>query len=101
MNILGLQKNHNASVALFCDSKLVYYNQEERLSKIKNDSFFPYHLLNEIKKLNVKIDKVIATGYNSFDAHPIYGYMKKIGLIIRSLSEKLLSYQTIDVARYN
>ena len=82
MNILGLQKNHNASVALFCDSKLVYYNQEERLSKIKNDSFFPYHLLNEVKKLNVKIDKVIATGYNSFDAHPIYGYMKKIGLIV-------------------
>ena len=37
MNILGLQKNHNASVALFCDNKLVYYNQEERLSKIKND----------------------------------------------------------------
>jgi len=81
MNILGLQKNHNSSVALFCDYKLVYYNQEERLSKIKNDSFFPLHILNEIKKLNVKIDKVVATGYNTIDAHTIYGYMYKIGLI--------------------
>jgi carbamoyltransferase len=81
MNILGLQKNHNSSVALFCDYKLVYYNQEERLSKIKNDSFFPLHILNEIKKLNIKIDKVVATGYNTIDAHTIYGYMYKIGLI--------------------
>ena len=75
-----LAKKHNASVALFCDCKLVYYNQEERLSKIKNDSFFHY-ILNEIKKLNIKIDKAIATEYNTYDAHPIYGYMKKIGLI--------------------
>ena len=81
MNILGLQKNHNSSVALFCDYKLVYYNQEERLSKIKNDSFFPLHILNEIKKLNIKIDKVVVTGYNTIDAHTIYGYMYKIGLI--------------------
>ena len=71
MNILGLQKNHNASVALFCDSNLGNYNQGDKYIKIKNDSFFPYHLLNEIKKVNVKIDKVIATGYNTFDAHPI------------------------------
>mgnify|MGYP001193300275 FL=1 len=81
MNILGLQKNHNASVALFCDFKLVYYNQEERLSKIKNDSFFPIHTLNQIKKLNIKIDKVVATGYDTHDAHLVYGYMYKIGLI--------------------
>ena len=81
MNILGLQKNHNSSVALFCDYKLVYYNQEERLSKIKNDSFFPIHTLNEIKKLNIKIDKVVATGYDTHDAHLVYGYMYKIGLI--------------------
>ena len=81
MNILGLQKNRNSSVALFCDFKLVYYNQEERLSKIKNDSFFPLHILNEIKKLNIKIDKAVVTGYNTYDAHLLYGYMHKIGLI--------------------
>ncbi len=51
------------------------------MSRIKNDGYFPYYILNQIKDLNIKIDKVIATGYNTFDAHPIYGYMKKIGLI--------------------
>ena len=81
MNILGLQKNHNCSAALFSDGKLIYYNQEERLSKIKNDSYFPLHILNDIKKLGVKIDKVVTTGYNSYDSHPIYGYLYKIGLI--------------------
>ena len=52
---------------------------------------FSISLLNEVKKLNVKIDKVIATGYNTFDAHPIYGYMKKIGLIFL----RIMMYITI------
>ena len=55
MNILGINKNHNSSVALFNDHKLIYYNQEERLSRIKRDSFFPIKCLEQVKKLNVKI----------------------------------------------
>ena len=101
MNILGLQKNHNSSVALFCDYKLVYYNQEERLSKIKNDSFFPLHILNEIKKLNIKIDKVVVTGYNTIDAHTIYGYMYKIGLIDSVYENTFHFYKTKHIYRNN
>lgn len=81
MNILGIQKNHNGSIALFKDYELVYYNQEERLSKIKNDSYFPINCINEIKKLNIKIDKVLLTGYNTYDNHIVYSYLKKINLI--------------------
>jgi len=36
-NILGINPNHNGSTALISDGKLVYYTEEERLSRIKYD----------------------------------------------------------------
>lgn len=76
MNILGINKNHNSSVALFNDHKLIYYNQEERLSRIKRDSFFPIKCLEQVKKLNVKIDKVIMTGYDTEGDTELFGVLK-------------------------
>jgi carbamoyltransferase len=83
MNILGIQKNHNSSVALFNDYQLIYYNQEERLSRVKRDSFFPVKCLEQIKKLNVKIDKVIMTGYDTEGDFQLFSVLKKLGLVER------------------
>jgi len=80
MNILGINKNHNSSVALFNDHELIYYNQEERLSRVKRDSFFPIKCLEQIKKLNIKIDKVIMTGYDSEGDTELFGVLKKLNL---------------------
>ena len=93
MNILGVQKNHNISVCLFSNENLIYYNQEERLSKIKHDSFFPLHCFNEIEKLNIKIDKVICTGYDTVDSNIIYGYLYK-KKIIKSIKDSYHYYKT-------
>jgi predicted NodU family carbamoyl transferase len=76
MNILGIQKNHNASVALINNHKLIYYNQEERLSKIKKDSFFPIECLEQIKKFNLKIDKAVITGYDNENNFELFGVLK-------------------------
>ena len=38
-NILGISPGHNSSAALISDGKLVYYLEEERLSKRKRDSY--------------------------------------------------------------
>jgi carbamoyltransferase len=81
MNILGINFNHNSSVALFNKNTLIYFNLEERLSRIKNDSDIPINCLNEIKKLNVKINKVLLTGYDTFGGDQISSYIKKIKLI--------------------
>jgi len=81
MNILGINFNHNSSVALFKKNTLIYFNLEERLSRIKNDSDIPINCLNEIKKLNVNIDKVLLTGYDVFGGDQISSYIKKIKLI--------------------
>jgi len=80
MNVLGINKNHNSSVALFNDHQLIYYNQEERLSRVKRDSFFPIKCLEQVKKLNVKIDKVIMTGYDTDGNTELYGLLKKLGI---------------------
>ena len=57
MKVLGIQKNHNNSVALFENGDLIYYNQEERLSKIKKQSTFPFLCIKEIKKKFNSVDK--------------------------------------------
>ena len=49
--ILGIQKDHNAAACLFYDDELIYYNQEERLSRIKKDSGLPIKTIQEISKI--------------------------------------------------
>lgn len=65
MNILGIQKDHNSSACLFVDNELVYYNQEERLSKFKKDTGLPIRTLQEILKIESTIDVLIISGYDS------------------------------------
>lgn len=64
MKTLGIQVHHNSSACLFDDENLIYYNQEERLSKIKNQYGIPWNCLSEIKKITKEIDTVVITGYN-------------------------------------
>ena len=67
MKILGVQFGHNSSVCLYDSNKLVYYNQEERLTKIKKYGGLPILCLEQVKNIAPKVDIAIATGYD-----PIY-----------------------------
>lgn len=64
MNVLSIQAHHNSSVCLFVDGKLSYFNQEERIKKIKNSSGLPIKCLEEVKKITKKIDDLVITGYD-------------------------------------
>jgi carbamoyltransferase len=84
MIILSIQKHHNSSVCVFDDSKLIYFNQEERLSRVKKDFGIPVRCLEQIyRSVTKKIDKVVITGYNysSTENALIYSYLKKIGFL--------------------
>jgi len=60
MNILGVNIGHNSSLALVSDGKLVFYLEEERLSRNKRDAY-PYELLKKyLKPFN--IDQINFTG---------------------------------------
>ena len=55
MKILGIQKHHSSSVCLLDNNKIVYYNQEERLSRFKKDGGVPIFCLKEIKEIRKNI----------------------------------------------
>ena len=61
-NILGIHPGHNSSIALISDGKLVYYLEEERLSRIKRDSV-PFRTMVDICS-KYKIDELAIGGTN-------------------------------------
>jgi carbamoyltransferase len=78
MNIAGLQVGHNPSACIIQDGKLVWYNEERRLSKIKKIGGVPYRCIDQLINKNIKIDKFVVTGYdfNQELMVGIEGYLK-------------------------
>jgi carbamoyltransferase len=68
-NILGVSVGHNSSVALISDGKLIYYLEEERLSKRKRD-FNPFRAMIDILS-KYKIDEIVTVGTNHFPEHVV------------------------------
>ena len=61
-NILGITPGHNSSICVLSDGEIIYFLEEERLSRLKRDG-------NPIKTLisvldNYKIDEVVISGVN-------------------------------------
>ena len=59
MYILGLTTMGNSSACLFKDDKILFAIEEERLSRIKNDSSFPYKSIDRcLKSENINLSDV-------------------------------------------
>ena len=54
-NILGVNPGHNGSVALLVDGELVYYVEEERLSRLKYDGNPFRGILDVLSKWHVDV----------------------------------------------
>lgn len=82
MVILGIQKHHLSSACLLEDNKIIYFNQEERLSREKKDSGIPLYSIKEIAKLDKYVDKLVITGYDSYrgEDHSIINLIKRLGI---------------------
>ena len=61
-NVLGINPGHNGSAALVSDGKLVYYLEEERLSREKRDGN-PFRTIIDICS-KYKVDKLVIGGTN-------------------------------------
>ena len=66
-NILGIHPGHNGSAALVSDGKLVYYLEEERLSKYKRDGN-PFRVMIDICS-KYKINELVIGGTNENSEH--------------------------------
>lgn len=59
-NILGINPHHNGSVCVLSDGELVFYHEEERLSRFKYDEY-PFHTLSYVLN-NYEIHDIVTTG---------------------------------------
>jgi carbamoyltransferase len=82
MLVLGIQKDHHSSVCLYEDNKLIYYCEEERLTREKKAGHLPIQCINQIVDFfTKKIDVAVITGYD-FDSIGACGaYLKHVKLI--------------------
>ncbi len=74
-NVLGINPGHNGSAAVVSDGKLVYYLEEERLSRIKYDPQ-PFRVILDIID-NYKINHVMIGGTNDPTEHVTLPYSNK------------------------
>ena len=65
MIICGIQMGHEPSVCVTENGKIIYYNEERKLAKRKNQKYIPYRCIDEIQL--IKIDKFFCTSYNLND----------------------------------
>ena len=66
MNVLGITPGHNGSVALVSDNKLIFYVEEERLSRSKYDGSPLLGILEALE--NYEIDVVVIGGTDDVPA---------------------------------
>jgi carbamoyltransferase len=88
MKVLGIQKDHNSSVAFFKNEKLLYFNQEERLSRLKKSSNFPFLCMKYIKNKFKEVDKVLITGYDNNGVDVIVQYLKHELNLIKDIKKQ-------------
>tara|TARA_R110000803_G_scaffold9951_1_gene30931 strand:- start:1028 stop:2107 length:1080 start_codon:yes stop_codon:yes gene_type:complete len=61
-NILGVVPGHNGSACVISDGELVYFLEEERLSRVKRDGN-PFRVIHDIVN-RYKIDEIVLAGVN-------------------------------------
>lgn len=101
MNIIGININSRCSACLIVDGKLIYFNQEERLSRIKNDSGIPYLCLEEIKNIETNIDIAFVTGYNynHTNGAGVLNFLNKNGFNVREWYGYHKSHHLVHAAK--
>ena len=101
MNIIGVNVGSRSSACLIQNEALTYFNQEERLSRIKNDSGIPYLCLEEIKQIETDIDILFVTGYNYnySSGNSVLNLLNKTGFSIKEWFGYHKSHHLVHAAK--
>ena len=76
MNILSLHLGHDGSVTIIEGNEVVIHHQLDRFNKFKHEYMPSFELLEKIKNLNIKFDKVVITSMGS-TLFPINYFLQK------------------------
>ena len=93
-NILGINPFHNGSACVLSDGEVIYFLEEERLSRYKQDAN-PFRIILDILK-NFKIDEVIIAGINSNNRYLNYSNECPFSSLIRKFNYKIPIYNISD-----
>tara|TARA_Y100000114_G_scaffold47469_1_gene43279 strand:+ start:2373 stop:3914 length:1542 start_codon:yes stop_codon:yes gene_type:complete len=87
MIVAGIGMGHLPSVTLMKDGKIIYYNEERKLSRLKHIGGIPFRCLDQIKNLGFKIDKAYSTSYNKeiLETNNLINYLHFKGLYDKDL----------------
>jgi carbamoyltransferase len=66
MWVLGISRHHNGAICLIHDGNVIFYLEEDRLSKIKYDGFCQL-VFNKVLDYTDKLDYVALAGYDPVD----------------------------------
>ena len=80
-NILGINMSHNSSVCVLSDGEIVFFLEEERLSRVKYDTF-PLHIIHYVYQ-NFQINEITLSGLSSF--YKTLNYTKGIIATLKNL----------------
>lgn len=80
-NILGINLSHNSSACVLSDGEIVFFLEEERLSKTKHDPF-PIQLFYYIHQ-NFQINEIALTGLSGF--YSDFLYTKSLEITLKNL----------------
>ena len=67
MIVCGMQKHHNPSLCLIKDGEVIWYQEERKLSKIKNIVGIPFRCIDLLFPILGIVDEFVLTGYNYID----------------------------------
>jgi len=76
MNILSLHLGHDGSVTIIEGNEVVIHHQLDRFNKFKHEFMPSFDLLQKIKDLNIKFDKVVITSMGTM-SFPIHYFIQK------------------------
>jgi len=90
MIICGIQISHKPSLCVIKNGKIIYYNEERKITQNKKIESVPFECINQIRSLH--IDKFVVTGYN-FN-------QELVNIIIRYINYLKINYKDLQSFYY-
>jgi len=79
MIILGINEDHNSTIAIVKDGVVLYSASEERISRVKNDVGYPFQsIANALKEAGINANEIDYVAYTCKTVNPLDLKIKRI-----------------------
>jgi predicted NodU family carbamoyl transferase len=94
--ILGISDSHDSGICVFKDNKIIYAINEERISRIKNQSGFPdLSIVNFLNKNGIDFEHISFSDHFNYSQHNIDKIEKDNGKLILTTEKDFQKIQSL------